>query len=90
MRTVPVDSLDVGAYRPSTDAPESDGTLAWTSTTIVVVEASAAGKRGVGYTYADRATAKERRWSSIMWATAREMRGDGAPDAGSAPVTMAT
>jgi hypothetical protein len=56
-RVVTIDSLDVSAYRVPTDRPESDGTLAWTSTTIVVVEASAGGKTGIGYTYADRATA---------------------------------
>ncbi len=33
--------------------PESDGTLAWDSTTMVVVEAVAGGTRGLGYTYAD-------------------------------------
>ena len=44
--------MDVGAYRLPTDA-----TFAWTSTTIVVAEVSAGGERGLGYTYADRATA---------------------------------
>ncbi len=36
-----VTRLDVGAYTIATDAPESDGTLAWDATTIVVVEAHA-------------------------------------------------
>lgn len=40
-----------------TDGPESDGTLEWTSTTIVIVEVEAGGKTGLGYTYAHRATA---------------------------------
>src|SRR3954471_9634851 len=40
-----------------TDAPESDGTLAWDSTTIVLVEVDAAGVTGVGYTYGDAAVA---------------------------------
>ncbi|HET7340143.1 MAG TPA: enolase C-terminal domain-like protein [Methylomirabilota bacterium] len=40
-----------------TDAPESDGTLAWDRTTLVVVEAVAGGRTGLGYTYADLATA---------------------------------
>jgi hypothetical protein len=30
--------VGVGAYRIATDAPESDGTIAWDATTIVVVE----------------------------------------------------
>ena len=51
-------SLEVGAYRVPTDQPESDGTLAWDSTTFVVVHASAGGVTGLGYTYADGATAR--------------------------------
>lgn len=39
------------AYRLPTDMPESDGTLAWDSTTIVVVEMRAGNQRGLGYTY---------------------------------------
>jgi L-alanine-DL-glutamate epimerase-like enolase superfamily enzyme len=46
-----------GAYRIPTDYPESDGTLEWNSTTLVLVFAEAEGKRGLGYTYADEATA---------------------------------
>jgi len=38
-----------------TDAPESDGTLAWTSTTLVLVEVSGGGETGLGYTYASPA-----------------------------------
>jgi L-alanine-DL-glutamate epimerase-like enolase superfamily enzyme len=38
-----------------TERPESDGTLEWDSTTIVVVELVAEGETGLGYTYADRA-----------------------------------
>lgn len=40
-----------------TDAPEADGTCSWDSTTMVLVELEAAGKSGLGYTYADEATA---------------------------------
>ena len=54
---VPLERLDVSAYTIPTDAPESDGTLEWASTTLVVVEAVAGGHRGLGYTYADVATA---------------------------------
>src|SRR5436190_4943993 len=48
-----VESLEVLAYTIPTDEPESDGTLEWDSTTIVVVEADGGGARGLGYTYGD-------------------------------------
>jgi len=54
---VPVERVDVSAYTIPTDAPESDGTLEWDRTTLVVVEAAGGGHRGLGYTYADVATA---------------------------------
>ena len=54
----PVERLDVHAYTIPTDAPESDGTLEWDSTTIVVVEAHAGEKTGLGYTYCDAAAAE--------------------------------
>jgi L-alanine-DL-glutamate epimerase-like enolase superfamily enzyme len=53
----PVEDLAATAYTIPTDRPESDGTLAWDSTTIVVVEATAGGRRGLGYTYGDPAVA---------------------------------
>lgn len=55
---VAIERIDVSAYTVPTDFPESDGTYMWDKTTIVLVEASAGGKRGLGYTYADLATAK--------------------------------
>jgi L-alanine-DL-glutamate epimerase-like enolase superfamily enzyme len=54
----PIERLEVAAYTVPTDMPESDGTLAWDSTTLVLVEATAGGVRGLGYTYADTATAQ--------------------------------
>ncbi|MFI5229529.1 MAG: enolase C-terminal domain-like protein [Gemmatimonadales bacterium] len=57
--TVPIEDLSVSCYRVPTDCPnESDGTFAWQSTTLVVVEARAGGVTGLGYTYADIATAR--------------------------------
>src|SRR5690606_18931096 len=53
-----IDRVDVSAYTVPTDFPESDGTLSWDSTTIVIVEVRAAGVTGLGYTYADTATAR--------------------------------
>ncbi|MGQ0752696.1 MAG: enolase C-terminal domain-like protein [Betaproteobacteria bacterium] len=47
----------VRAYEIPTDAPESDGTLEWSSTTLVVVQLDAGGVQGLGYTYADTSTA---------------------------------
>ncbi len=57
-RIVAIERLDVSAYTVPTDFPESDGTYSWDKTTIVIVEAQAGGKQGLGYTYADVATAK--------------------------------
>ena len=54
---VPIDALEVRAYQVPTDAPESDGTYEWRATTLVVVEITAGGISGLGYTYADTATA---------------------------------
>ncbi len=53
----PISAVSVDAYTIPTDAPESDGTLEWSATTLVVVRVTAAGQRGLGYTYADTATA---------------------------------
>ena len=53
----PIESLVASAYEIPTDEPESDGTLAWEATTIVVVEARARGAVGWGYTYAHAAVA---------------------------------
>jgi L-alanine-DL-glutamate epimerase-like enolase superfamily enzyme len=55
---VAVEPLSVTAYEVPTDAPEADGTLAWESTTIVVVHARAGDERGLGYTYADASVAR--------------------------------
>ena len=54
---VPIERLAVSVFVVSTDFPEADGTLAWDKTTLVVVEATGGGKQGLGYTYADTATA---------------------------------
>ncbi len=56
--SVAIERASVSAYRIPTDAPESDGTLAWETTTLVVVNIEAGGKHGIGYGYADAATAK--------------------------------
>lgn len=52
-----VQDLKVSAYTIPTSSPESDGTAKWNSTTLIFVEIHAAGKKGIGYTYANVATA---------------------------------
>ncbi len=52
-----IDKLHVAAFTIPTDAPEADGTLAWTETTLVIVELTSASVIGTGYTYANVATA---------------------------------
>lgn len=51
MPDVTVTALDVAAYTIPTDAHESDGTLEWDATTIVIVHARAGDCAGLGYTY---------------------------------------
>ena len=52
-----IETVEVRAYRIPTDAPEADGTFHWDATTLVVVHVSGGSRQGVGYTYADAATA---------------------------------
>ena len=51
-----VERIEVAAFEIPTEEPESDGTLEWDSTTLVVVELLSENLRGLGYTYADRST----------------------------------
>lgn len=53
-----IQQLRVSAYTVPTDAPESDGTLQWDSTTMILVEAEGGGKTGLGYTYGDVSVGK--------------------------------
>jgi L-alanine-DL-glutamate epimerase-like enolase superfamily enzyme len=53
-----IERIEASAYKIPTDAPEADGTLSWDSTTLVLAEVSAGGKRGIGYTYSDAAAAQ--------------------------------
>jgi L-alanine-DL-glutamate epimerase-like enolase superfamily enzyme len=54
----PIDKIRSSAFHIPTATPESDGTLEWASTTLVLVEAEADGKIGIGFSYADTATAR--------------------------------
>jgi L-alanine-DL-glutamate epimerase-like enolase superfamily enzyme len=57
MSAPPVDGLQVAVYTVPTEEPESDGTLTWNETTVVVVEMHAGGETGLGFTYATGACA---------------------------------
>lgn len=53
-----IENVAVSAYTIPTDLPESDGTIEWDRTTIVIVQIAAAGRTGLGYTYATVAAGK--------------------------------
>ncbi len=53
-----MEDFEVSAYTIPTSTPESDGTLEWSHTTIVIVALKACGTTGFGYSYADLATAQ--------------------------------
>ncbi|MGA2409655.1 MAG: mandelate racemase, partial [Candidatus Binataceae bacterium] len=53
-----ISQLRARAYRIPTDFPESDGTLQWNATTLVVAEVTCGDQKGLGYTYADSSTAR--------------------------------
>lgn len=55
---VSIQSLRVSAYTIPTETPEADGTYEWNSTTIVLVEVAGGDDCGLGYSYANTATAK--------------------------------
>jgi L-alanine-DL-glutamate epimerase-like enolase superfamily enzyme len=46
-----VDGVTAAVYEIPTDQPEADGTLAWSSTTLVVAQVTGGGRTGLGYTY---------------------------------------
>lgn len=48
-----IKELNVSVFKIPTDVPESDGTIEWDSTTMVLVEIYAGEKKGIGYSYAD-------------------------------------
>jgi L-alanine-DL-glutamate epimerase-like enolase superfamily enzyme len=48
---VVVDDVTAAVYEIPTDRPEADGTLAWSSTTLVIARVAGGGKTGLGYTY---------------------------------------
>jgi len=57
VRGARIDDVSTAAYRIPTDAPESDGTIEWSATTLVTAQVTASAMKGFGYTYASRAAA---------------------------------
>lgn len=55
--STPIRELRVAAYSVPTERPESDGTLEWDATTLVLVQARAGAAEGIGFSYADVASA---------------------------------
>lgn len=56
-RTFPIEKIEVSAFNVPTAEPQSDATLAWDATTMVVVEAHAGGHTGLGFGYTHVAAA---------------------------------
>ena len=54
---LPIEQVRASSYTIPTESKESDGTLEWDATTLVVAEISAAGKTGIGYSYVDASAA---------------------------------
>lgn len=54
---IKIKNIKVSAYTIPTETPEADGTLKWTSTTLVLVEITAGDKKGIGYTYSNSGAA---------------------------------
>ncbi len=76
-------SLDAAAYKIPTDKPEADGSMHWTSTTLIVAEVQAAGHSGMGYTYSDASNV-----ALIRGALAEATQGGDAFDIGAAWIAM--
>ncbi len=57
MQPPQVETVSAETYTIPTDAPEADGTFAWISTTMIVVEVQGGGATGLGYTYSDGSVA---------------------------------
>jgi L-alanine-DL-glutamate epimerase-like enolase superfamily enzyme len=96
-----IDAVEASARTIATDAPESDGTLEWDSTTIVLVRVFAGEHAGLGYTYGDASIAElaEGKLAEVVrgrdpmdvqgaWAAMRDaMRNAGAVGAGAMAIS---
>ncbi|HZQ77722.1 MAG TPA: enolase C-terminal domain-like protein [Acidimicrobiia bacterium] len=79
-----LEKLSAAAYTVPTDGPESDGTIAWDATTVVVVTASAGGETGLGYAYGSGAAAAVA--DGVLFPA---VRGDGHRSAADVPAAYA-
>ncbi|HEY2443981.1 MAG TPA: enolase C-terminal domain-like protein, partial [Streptosporangiaceae bacterium] len=79
-----IKDIGTAVYVIPTDAPEADGTLAWDSTTLVLVTARAGGEEGIGWSYAAAAAA-----SVVTDVLAGVVRGRSALDVAGANEAMA-
>ena len=50
-----IEDVTAAVYEIPTEQPEADGTLAWSSTTLVIANVSGGGRTGLGYTYGSAA-----------------------------------
>lgn len=57
MMKASITKINVYVFKVPTDSLESDGTFTWDSTTMVLVQLEAAGKTGIGYSYAHQSAA---------------------------------
>ncbi len=67
-KALKIDDVIVRAYKIPAEQPESDGTLKWDSTTMVLVSIKSEGETGIGYTYADASAGNfiENNFSKIL------------------------
>ncbi|MBM7790206.1 enolase C-terminal domain-like protein [Tenggerimyces flavus] len=65
---VSVTGVSASVYTVPTESPEADGTFGWTNTTLVLVQVSAGGQTGLGWTYGSVAcaTVVERDLASVI------------------------
>jgi L-alanine-DL-glutamate epimerase-like enolase superfamily enzyme len=54
--SISISQIEAAAYVVPTDQSEGDGTLEWDHTTMVLVDVTAGGQRGLGWTYATTAS----------------------------------
>jgi len=52
----PIRKIEVAQYTVPTSQPEADGTIEWSSTTLIFVEVFSGDKSGIGFTYASKAS----------------------------------
>lgn len=80
---IPIQRVTASAYVIPTDCPEADGTITWTSTTMVLAEVTAGDGRGLGFSYADASAA-----AVIQRVLAKEILGLDAMDTHAAWLAM--